>query len=87
MTLIPKNDKARVVLDHLPPSHVAIGGYHGGQTYCIGILVRDVGEAFELGKAMGAEATAFGAVGYDKQGNQTLVVFREALVRQGPVQN
>jgi hypothetical protein len=85
LTLIPKNDAARKVIDHLPNSRVARGGYHGGGTYCIGVHVDNVADAFGLGKAMGAEATDFGSVGYDQHGSKLLVVFRDALVTQGPV--
>ena len=83
MTLIAKNDVAKEVLDHLPCSLQPEGGYFGGSTYCIGVTVRDVGAAFELGAAVGAEAEFIGDIGFDKIGTQQYVVFRSAEVAQG----
>ncbi len=83
MGLILKNEIASEVVEHLPCSHKPQGGYFGGSTYCIGVPVRDVAEAFELGRAMGAEAGRVGDIGWDKVGNQLYVVFRSAEVCQG----
>lgn len=83
MALIAKNDVARKVMDHLPASRQIEGGYFGGSTYCMGVPVRSIAEAFELGAAMGAEATGFGDIGFDKIGTQQYVVFRSANVAQG----
>ena len=82
--IIPQNKVAATVLDHLPGSEVPSGGYFGGHTYCIGIPVRNVAAAFNLGAAMGAETTDFGSIGFDVIGNQSYVVFRDARVSQGP---
>lgn len=83
MALIPQNEVAKKVLGHLPGSFEPQGGYFGGRTYCIGVRVRNVGEAFELGINMGAEASGFGDIGFDKIGAQQYVVFRSAEVAQG----
>jgi hypothetical protein len=83
MALIAKNDIARTVLDHLPGSYESIGGFYGGQAYCIGVQARSVADAFELGRNMGAEAK-FGDIGFNQHGNKALVVFRDAHVMQGP---
>lgn len=84
MALIAKSSVAQQVLEHLPCSRTAEGGYFGGSSYVIGVRVRDVGEAFELGAAMGAEAEFLGDIGFDKIGAQQYVVFRSAEVIQGP---
>ena len=84
MALIAKNATAQQVLDHLPCSRTAEGGYFGGKSYVIGVRVRDVGEAFDLGATMGAEAEFLGDIGFDRIGAQQYVVFRSAEVVQGP---
>ncbi len=83
MTLIAKNEVALKVMSHLPGSRVAKGGYFGGRTYCIGVPVKSIAEAFELGATMGAEASGFGDIGFDKIGTQQYVVFQSAEVAQG----
>lgn len=82
--LIAHNEFAHTVLDHLPCSYTPVGGYFGGSQYCIGVPVRNVAAAFELGKAMGAEASNLGDVGFGTDGSMHLVVFRDTRVSQGP---
>ena len=83
MPLMPKNEAARKVLDHLPASRQANAGYFGGPGYCIGVPVRSVADVFDLGLAMGAEAVDFGDIGFDTIGRQQYLVFRSAVVAQG----
>lgn len=82
--LIAKSAVAQQVLDHLPCSRIPEGGYFGGKVYVIGVRVRDVGEAFDLGATMGSEAEFLGDLGFDKIGAQQYVVFRSAEVAEGP---
>lgn len=56
-----------------------VPGYHGGHTYCAGLLVGSYVEAFELGQKLGP---GFGEIGFDVHPAKTgaTLVFRDALV-------
>lgn len=87
MSLIPQNDIAREVLRHLPCSHPPQGGYFGGVTYCIGVAVSNMVDAFELGATIGAEVEFLGEIRCDRIGLQYYLVFRNAEVSQGVSDN
>lgn len=78
--LVARNVFAEQVLGHLPKEFVPKAGFHGGYGYCIGVPVKDVGEAFLLGFNMGKHDV--GRITSDKIGNELRVVFRDALVAQ-----
>lgn len=80
MGLIPKNDIAAELIARLSCSRHPLGSYFGGTTYCLGVAVQDVGDAFKLGSEVGAEVENVGEISFDQMGNQHYVVFRSAEV-------
>lgn len=75
----PKNELAEKLLKKLSEiGKSAHPGYHGGRTYCIGVIV-DVAEAFQLGAQLGNE---FGSLAMDihPSCSKTVLAFPDAWV-------